>query len=108
MSKSRNDYVCESSDSSTNENESDCDENTDSDESLPDIAALKPYDHEPVCNPRCYNDNKSSDDLESTRVGNTKWCLCKKCEPMQTDTESICCQETNEVPEELFEGNKNI
>ena len=79
-----------------------------SDESFPDITKLKPYDHEPVCLPR------SDDDLEdiggdkqakdTSRIGNTDWCLCGKYKSMETYSESLCCLDTNEVPEELFEG----
>ena len=32
------------------------------------------------------------------------WCRYGKYLPMETDTESLYCQDTNEVPEELFEG----
>ena len=33
-----------------------------------------------------------------------QWCVCGKCRPMQTFTESLCCRDTNEVPDDLFEG----
>ena len=42
------------------------------------------------------------------RIGNTDWCQCGECKPMATYMESLCCQNTNEVPEELFEGQKYI
>ena len=39
-----------------------------------------------------------STDSETLRIGNTDWCLCGRF------TESLCCKETNEIPEEYFEG----
>ena len=45
-----------------------------------------------------------STDSETLRIGNTDWCLCGRCAPMETHTESLCCKETNEIPEEYFEG----
>ena len=80
-----------------------------SDESLPDITKLKPYDHEPACLPRSEDDLEdiSRDDKQTkntSRIGNTDWCLCGNCKSMETYSESLCCLDTNEVPEELFEG----
>lgn len=79
-----------------------------SDESFPDITKLKPYDHEPVCPPRMYDlkdtDGDDSESEETSRIGNTDWCLCGNCKEMETYSESLCCLDTNGVPEELFEG----
>ena len=69
---------------------------------------LKPYDLEPLA-PR--NSSDSSDEevsggseTEDIRIGNTDCCVCGNCQPMQTYTESICCQENNEIAEEFFKG----
>ena len=45
---------------------------------------------------------------EHGRIGNTDWCQCSECKPMTTYMESLCCQDNNEVPEELFEEQKCI
>jgi hypothetical protein len=80
------------------------DEETSSDESLPDASNLKAYDFEPVCKPKILIEKIDNENEEKIRIGNTDWCLCGKCEEMETHTESLCCQDTNEVTEELFEG----
>ena len=81
-------------------------------ESLPDLQKLKPYDLEPKmlssdCSSTSSEEENSSSDsetFENSRIGNTDWCLCEKCLPMSTYTESICCLDTNEVPDAYFEG----
>ena len=41
----------------------------------------------------------------NTRIGNIDWCVCSKtCEAMMTETESLCCKEENDIPDELFKG----
>ena len=75
-----------------------------------DFSKLKPYDLEPVCKPRIFS-SESELEIEveeQGRIGNTDWCQCGECKAMITYTESLCCQDTNEVPEELFEGQKCI
>ena len=91
---------------------SDLSDSSSSDESLPDMAKLAPYDHEPVCKPRKLADSLKGlanslnvpDECVISREGNLDWCQCGKCEVMETDAESICCQDTTEVPEDLYEG----
>ena len=40
-----------------------------------------------------------------TSINTDCWCVCGgKCRPMESYTESLCCCETNEVPDEYFEG----
>ena len=86
-----------------------------SEESLPDdLSNLKPYDWEPrrsasevadlMKNLSLSSDTEDSseENAEDKRIGNTDWCGC--CRPMDTYTESLCCAETNDVPEEYFEG----
>ena len=88
-----------------------------SEESLPDsLSNLKPYDWEPRCSAsevdelmkkqssNSKTEDSSDKDAEDKRIGNTDWCRCGCCRPMGTYTESLCGAETNEVPEECFEG----
>ena len=45
----------------------------------------------------------SDNEEEKERIGNTNWCVCgEKCSPMEMYTESLCCRETNEVPDDYF------
>ena len=80
---------------------------------IPNIHRLRPYDMEPrrkVDDHDLSTDIQSSDDssdseTENERIGNNDWCVCgKKCRRMQTYTESYCCQDTNEIPEDFFKG----
>ena len=48
-------------------------------------------------------------DLQTTeatakRIGNTNWCQCELCQPMESEAESLCCLNTNEVHDDYFEG----
>ena len=101
-----------------------------SDDSMPD--GLKPFDFEPICSAQeCSssddgvldeddldrsdeNSPENQDNLEKEngpeldakqRKGNTDWCLCGKCKAMETERESLCCLDTNEIPDDYFEGN---
>ena len=83
-------------------------ESSDND-SILDIALLKPYDHEP--RRTSFDEGSLSDDnstcsteSETLRIGNTDWGLCRRCTPMESCTETLCCKETNEIAEEYFEG----
>ena len=38
----------------------------------------------------------------------TEWCLCRKCQPIESETESSCFLDTNEVPDDYFEEKKCI
>ena len=80
-----------------------------SEESLPDIAMLKPYDFEPVIKDLTIEEDQTetNENIRVSRVGNNSWCLCGKCEAMESEAESLCCLDTNEVPEDYFEGNSN-
>ena len=44
------------------------------------------------------------------RVGNTLWCLCKKCIPMDTARKSVCCMEhfSSGSPENSFGHEKCV
>ena len=81
-------------------------ESSDSEDSLPDIGSLKPYDFEPEI-PYAEEEQKyerKQSILSLSRIGNTHWCTCGECKPMETEAESLCCLDTNEVPNEYFEG----
>ena len=75
-------------------------------EFIPDLVKLKPYDWEPrrsvieleKVEQGAY-ENSSDEDDEQARIGNKDWCHCGLCRP-----ESLCCPETNEIPDEIFEG----
>ena len=70
---------------------------------------LKPFDFEPE-----YSDSGEEEELEqqetrteeatTDRVGTNDWCVCGACKAMQTEAESLCCRDTNEISEEFFEG----
>ena len=45
------------------------------------------------------SDTDEPEELE--RIGNINWCNCFA---METNTESLCCHDKNEVPDVLFEG----
>lgn len=79
-----------------------------SDESLHDLTKLKPYDLEPIYSDVASSSSDServdSEEEEQSRIGNTSWCECGNCRAMKTYTESYCCRDTNEIPDEYFEG----
>ena len=42
---------------------------------------------------------------KKTRAGNNNWCQCGGyCQPMDTDTESLCCRDTNEIPDDILKA----
>ena len=82
---------------------------TDDDDDLTEnLACLKPYSFEPIIDNSSSSDTSSSEEeLDVTtkkRIGNTLWCTCGFCRVMETNTESLCCKEKNEIPQEKFEG----
>ena len=86
------------------------------DENLLDLQKLQPNGFEPNVSSSNLSSTSSDKDIsssdsetvEESRLGNTNWCLCGKCFPMLTYTESLCCLDTNKVPDEYFEGMHNI
>ena len=78
--------------------------------SVPDsLSNLKPYDWKhrrsasevaelmkklPLTSDTEYNSSKG--DAEDKRIGNTDWCRCGFCKPMDIYTQSLCYAETNE------------
>ena len=80
--------------------------------SVPDISSLQPFNFEPELSKEEQellpetSDSDCSTKNEESRIGNINWCSCGgHCKPMQTYTGSFCCRDTNEIPDELFEGN---
>ena len=42
---------------------------------------------------------------QESRIGHTNWCSCEKCKTMlTTDEESLCCRDTNDIPDNHFQG----
>ncbi|OCT56388.1 hypothetical protein XELAEV_18000166mg [Xenopus laevis] len=39
--------------------------------------------------------------IDPKRIGNTKWCQCGMCRPMETAVESICCYDVPEMYEKI-------
>lgn len=70
---------------------------------------LRPYDFEPVPSNHSPQRRDNNNMLPSqTRKGHTSWCICGKCKSMETEEESKCCREADEVPEEYFGCHKCI
>ena len=75
------------------------------------MVKLKPYDWDPrrsvieleKVEQGAYEIISDEDD-EKARIGNKDWCHCGLCRPMEIYAESLCCAETNEIPDEIFEG----
>ena len=61
-----------------------------SDESIPDLCLLKP--------------NLQTTAATTKRISNTNRCQCGLCQPMESEAKTSCCLDTNEVPDDYFEG----
>ena len=78
-------------------------------ESLQDLLLLKPYDFEPnIKDLPSDSNNQQKEKNENWRTGNTDWCICEKCQPMESEAGSLCCLDTDEVPGDYFEGQKCV
>ena len=73
-----------------------------------DPSKLVPYSFEPLASS---NDEDSDSEgnvqqqsSSNNRIGNTKWCKCHNYRHMETNAESFCCAEADEIHEEMFEG----
>ena len=77
---------------------------SDNDISLPDLTKLQPYEFEPFNIFKRFFITFQNVLPSRKRLGNTNWCQCGNCRPMATETESLCCAETNEVADDMFEG----
>ena len=78
-------------------------------ESLQDLLLLKPYEFETNIKdlPNDSN-NQQKEKNENWHIGNTDWRICEKCQPMESEAESLCCLDTDEVPDNYFEGQKCV
>ena len=76
------------------------------------LVKLKAYDFEPISSTsKVQNKEERSLQIEdqlnvtlNSRVGNLEWCKCKECQLMSNETEYVCCAESNQIPDDLFEG----
>lgn len=70
---------------------------------LPDLSSLQPFQFDPVLSREEQDSHSSNEEYienekTASRIGHTDWCCCDGyCEPMQTDTESLCCRDSNEL-----------
>ena len=64
--------------------------------------ALQPYDFEPLI--KDIPKQKFQQTCEPTikRKGDINWCQCGLCQVMDSEAESLCCLDTNEVPDDYF------
>lgn len=94
-----------SSNSSSDENESD-DQSYDVSHLNKELNKLKPYDYEPLASSsdEAVEDNESDTNNPSSRRGEKCWCTCGHCDYMETENECWCCQEANEISDEIFKG----
>ena len=65
---------------------------------------LKSYDFEPLVEKIPNNTDLQTTEATTKRIGNTNWCQCGPCQPMESEAESLFCLEINEVPDDYFEG----
>ena len=67
---------------------------------------LQPYAFEPLLDTEkqpTITENEM--DRESQRrIGNTAWCNCGSCKAMESEEESKCCKDSDEIPEHYFGG----
>ena len=64
---------------------------SESDESIPDLCLLKTYNFEPLVKKIPNNTDLESTEATTKRIGNTNWCQCGLCQPMESEAESLCC-----------------
>ena len=38
----------------------------------------------------------------NSRIGNTEWCKCNNCWQMETDAQSFCCAEADEIYKDVW------
>ena len=90
------------------EKENNTDESDFSENEMPDLSSLNPFEFEQETNigeinSSCIDDKEEDTEYKVKRIGNSEWCECSKhCKPMKAYTESLCCQERNNTPERCF------
>ncbi|KAL3858119.1 hypothetical protein ACJMK2_012730 [Sinanodonta woodiana] len=80
------------------------------DETIENDFTVQPYMYEPMPannEQEAKSSDSESDEMNSeqhgnvevlvNRDGNVEWCLCNNCHPMETQLESICCKEYDEL-----------
>ena len=74
-----------------------------SDENTVNVNSITPYNFEPLASA---NQRHDVEELASTflptRAYNLDWCKCGSCRPMETEDESKCCRDDEEVPLSYF------
>ena len=89
------------------DNNSDSDSSVVSNDSL-DASTLSPYSFEPTVHRSSISQNTTPSQTQTTRenrIGNTYWCSCNNCLPMNIYTESTCCHDylnSDQIPEKLL------
>ena len=85
----------------------------DSNISLPDLTKLQPYEFEPLTSSSDSSSSHSDyitycpvDDYSRKRLGNTKWCQCGNCRPMERKLrlKVYVARKKIEVVDDMFEG----
>lgn len=83
---------------------------------LNDFSKLNPFNFEPLVRSsedeyysaedshKVTTKSKKKEMSKPTRLENLDLCKCKHCKIMETDLESVCCQELSEISDEKFEG----
>ena len=63
---------------------------------------LKPCNFEPLVKKIPNNKDLQTAEATTKRIGDTNWCQCGIYQPMEREAESLCCLDTNEVPDNYF------
>ena len=83
-----------------------------SEDEIPELSSITSYSFEPIRKlsrslSLSSTSNASMDgekQEQSSRIGNTSWYQCGKCYAVETEGVSLCCQDTNDIPEKFFRG----
>ena len=78
-----------------------------SEEHFQECLSLKPFDFDPEYSPdeeHEENEELTADENGQLRIGNTDLCLCGSSRAIETSSENLCCKDTNDIPDDHFEG----
>lgn len=88
---------------------------SDEENTVPDISALKSFSFEPEMSleeqDKFLSSNHEDEVIqkEGNRIGNNNWCKWGgHCRPMSLFSESLCCKDNNEIPDDYFESTNNF